>query len=171
MTDAFRSADGFAVYLAGAAFGAGCGGLGRGESQAFVEDASSAGISAGVVDAEGHHFDDARAGNEPADRLCHERTANALPACSRGYDQPVHVIGRRRYPKKQTAEQIRLIGGDRDKGRGTSDVLADSSAETWVANHGAEPVLDLSCQVDEARYILLTGGSDDHLNSLAVVRQ
>lgn len=81
---------------------------------AFIEDASSAGISAGVVDAEGHHFHDAGPGN---------------------------------------------------------DVLADSSAETWVANHRAEPVLDLSCQVDEARYILLTGESDDHLSSLAVVRQ
>jgi hypothetical protein len=44
-------------------------------------------------------------------------------------------------------------------------VPVDHRTEPWV-DHGTEPVLDLSCQNDEAGRVLFTGESDDHLTVL-----
>jgi hypothetical protein len=77
------------------------------------------------------------------------------------------VVSRGPGAKEQAAEQTWLAGGDCDEGCGPVDVLVEGGAETWVAGHGAEPVLDLSRQVEKAGRVLLGGEPDDHLNSLA----
>jgi Family of unknown function (DUF5995) len=162
------SGDGFAVDLAGAAFGAGQCGLLGGESEPFVEGASSAGIGAGVVGTEGHQFHYAWAGAEAAARLGHEGPADALPAGLLGDNQPAHVIGRRLEAEEQATEH--LVPADGDEGRGPADVLVDVRTETRIIDHGTEPVLDLSGQIKEASHVFLIRQSDDHPNSLAPIR-
>jgi hypothetical protein len=128
-----RSGDGFAVDLPGAAFGASWCGLGWAESEPLVEGPGSAGSGARVVGAEGHHFHDARALDEPADRTVDEGAADALPACLLGDYEPAQVPGRRVCADEQATEQVGLVTGDCDERGRLPDVLGDGCAEAWVS--------------------------------------
>src|SRR5215469_2186677 len=163
-----RSGDGLAVDLAGAAFEPGRCDLGRGESEALVEDAGPARGSARMVGAEGHHLYYARISHEPAYRLRNQDAADPLPSRLLTDHEPAHVIDRRGCTKKQAAQQF-VVAGDCDQGCGPADVLAKRGMKARLAGHGTEPVLDLSRQVDEPMHVLLGSEPDDHRNSQTAI--
>lgn len=160
------SGDGPAIELPRTAFRARTGGLGRAETEALVEDACTAGNCARVVGPEGNHLNAARTLHEPTCRVRQQRTADALPAFLLRDDEPVDLVDRGLATKQQATEDIRSRG-DSDERRGPANVLVHGAMETGTLNHWAEPVLDLGCQANNTREVLLSRESDDHPRSLA----
>ncbi|MEH0983030.1 hypothetical protein V6U79_11880 [Micromonospora sp. CPCC 205556] len=160
-----ESGDDQAEDLPGTAFRTGIDGLSSGEAQALVEDACTAGDGARVIGPEGDHLNGAWATHEPAHRLRHQRTTNALPPCLLRYDKPVNVVGRGLRREQQPAQETRPRGNSGDR-RGPTNVLARSVMEAEILGHWAEPALDLGRQAKEAMEVLLSRKSDDHPSSL-----
>nr|WP_263407334.1 hypothetical protein [Micromonospora craniellae] len=73
------SGGGQAEDLPGTTFRTRINSLGRGETEAFVEDACTADGSTRVIGPEGDHLNGAWAPHEPAHCVRHQRTTDALP--------------------------------------------------------------------------------------------
>ncbi len=139
------------IPLAGAAFGAGRRILPWGEPEAFVESPGTAFHRRRMVLAEGDDIDSARA-LEAIDGLVDQASSDSMASGLCGDDEPVEPIRGLSTASQQSAEQSTVSSHDE---RGAAcDVLFQRCVELWVSDHGAEPVLHLGREGQEAVDVL-----------------
>src|ERR1700754_2407651 len=103
-----------------------------------------------------------RVPHEPGDRVGDERTSDTLTTRLFSHDKPADVIDRGNPAEEQTPQEPRSLVSVDDERSAPTDVSHHRRSKAVVVDHRSEPLLDLSCEAQEAGQVLWARETGDH---------